>query len=326
MAHIEEIRRYIESERPMIPNAIVIAFDSAVRFTSVGKSAHDDGSGVHGWLDIPHDPATPEEQLPGWIVDGQQRTAALRDADVEAFPVFATAFISSGPEQQREQFILVNSTKPLSRSLLYELLPGTGESLPTALERRRLPAVLLDRLNHDEDSPLCGMIQTPTMGAGVIKDNSILRMIENSLTDGALYQARLAGSTDGSSHDKMLSVLKAFWSACREVFPDAWGKSPRKSRLMHGAGIVTMGLVMDAIADRRDGKQFATRSRFGAHLTLIAEDCHWTAGAWTFADGMVRRWSDIQNTPRDVQLLADHLLTVYRRALAVDRKKSPSKP
>src|SRR5437660_5694323 len=31
-SHIEEIRRYLESPSPMIPNAIVVAFDSRVRF------------------------------------------------------------------------------------------------------------------------------------------------------------------------------------------------------------------------------------------------------------------------------------------------------
>src|SRR5688500_8610221 len=32
LSHIAEIRNYLDSEAPMIPNAIVIAFDSRVRF------------------------------------------------------------------------------------------------------------------------------------------------------------------------------------------------------------------------------------------------------------------------------------------------------
>lgn len=313
MAHIEEIRRYIESESPLIPNAIVIAFDDTVRFTPTDGSTDGAEHGVHGWLEVPLDVLRPESELPGWIVDGQQRTAALRDADVASFPVFATAFISENAAQQREQFILVNSTKPLPRSLLYELLPATSDGLPSALERRRLPAILLDRLNHDADSPLRGIIQTPTMGGGVIKDNSILRMIENSLTDGALYLARFNASTEQGLVESMLAILKAFWSACRDTFPDAWGISPRKSRLMHGAGIITMGLVMDAVADRIDPSSDRIQVFFGEHLTRLKPHCHWMSGTWEFASGMTRSWSDIQNTPRDIQLLADHLLTQYRR-------------
>ena len=34
------------------------------------------------------------------------------------------------------------------------------------------------------------MIRTPTMPEGKIKDNSILKMLENSLSDGALYGFR----------------------------------------------------------------------------------------------------------------------------------------
>src|SRR5436309_1109248 len=32
LAHVAEIRAYLESDRPMIPNAVVIAFDATVRF------------------------------------------------------------------------------------------------------------------------------------------------------------------------------------------------------------------------------------------------------------------------------------------------------
>src|SRR5260221_4803072 len=40
LAHIAEIRDYLESESPMIPNAVVIAFDKRVRFeASVAQSA-----------------------------------------------------------------------------------------------------------------------------------------------------------------------------------------------------------------------------------------------------------------------------------------------
>src|SRR3954470_24806483 len=39
LAHIAEIRDYLESESPMIPNAVVIAFDETVRFeASLGNS------------------------------------------------------------------------------------------------------------------------------------------------------------------------------------------------------------------------------------------------------------------------------------------------
>ena len=93
------------------------------------------------------------------------------------------------------------------------------------------------------------MIQTPTNPEGKIKDNSVLKMLENSLSDGALYSFRNPQTGEGDE-DAMLCVLKDFWSAVRHVFPEAWDKPPRQSRLMHGVGIVSLGFLMDAIFDR----------------------------------------------------------------------------
>ena len=56
--------------------------------------------------------------------------------------------------------------KPLPRDLIYELLPGTMSKLPALLQRKRFSATLLARLNHDEDSPLKGLVRTPTNPKG----------------------------------------------------------------------------------------------------------------------------------------------------------------
>src|SRR5436190_20451864 len=40
LAHIAEIRDYLEGESPMIPNAVVIAFDKRVRFEASGPSGN----------------------------------------------------------------------------------------------------------------------------------------------------------------------------------------------------------------------------------------------------------------------------------------------
>ncbi len=310
LSHIGEIRSYLESDRPMIPNAVVVAFDKRVRFEPLagGKGNEDSRFGT---LVIPVDPTLPEEDRPGWIVDGQQRIAAVRDAKVERFPICVVAFLTDDDQEQREQFILVNSTKPLPKGLIYELLPTTKTRLPSLLQHRRFPARLLDRLNHDEKSPLYGMIRTPTVVAGIIKDNSVLRMLENSLSDGVLYRFR---GTDGGDGDPapMLGILHAFWSAVAEVFTDAWGVNPRRSRLMHGAGIVSVGFLMDAIADRLRRTGLPTKQQFCDDLLPLREACRWTDGFWDFGPGMQRKWNEIQNTPKDIQVLANYLLVQYK--------------
>jgi len=279
---------------------------------------------------------------------------------LDAFPVFVTGFITDNVAEQREQFILVNSTKPLPKGLIYELLPGTDVQLSTHSQRRRFPAYLLERLNYDSHSPLHLAIQTPTnpfldLGArnrrgfelrttqhsqdgenprleavspevkpvettraerpkvqGFIKDNSILKMLENSLHDGALYRCRLQADSEMDA-DRILQLLFNFWEAVGGVFKDAWGKPPTRSRLTHGVGIVSMGHVMDAISDRYRSKGIPTTEQFAADLEPLKPVCSWTDGYWNFGAGKQRKWNEVQNTSKDIQLVANFLLVQYRR-------------
>lgn len=313
LKHIKTIRNYLESEDAILPNALVVAFDSRVRFESAGEP---DESGTQlGRLIIPLEEGLSEEDKPGWIVDGQQRSAAIRDADVERFPVYVTAFITDSVAEQRSQFILVNSAKPLPKGLIHELLPATpAEDLPVALLKRRYPAVLLDRLNYDADSPLLRRIRTPTTVEGVIKDNSILKMLAMSIEDGALYDYFDPASGTGET-ESMLALLKAYWHAVKETFPEAWDVSPRRSRLVHGVGIIALGCLMDEISYELRHEGIPTARQFEEHLRLIVGDCAWTSGAWKLAADDTRRWNELQNTPRDIKALSDYLVRAYRRAV-----------
>lgn len=308
-SHIAEIRNYIESKDPLLPNAIVLAFDDRVKF--VPSSAHSFSFSRQGILVIPLDDAGAASNMPGLIVDGQQRAAAIRDARVESFPICATAFIANDDREQREQFILVNSTKPLPKGLIYELLPTTGMKLPTLLQKRRFPAHLLARLNSDSGSPLKGKIRTPTTPAGIVQDNSILKMLENSLSDGVLYRYRDVTSNQPDI-ELMLEVLKSFWAATSRVFPKAWGLPPKLSRLMHGAGIVAMGYLMDAIGERLRDSGIPKEEHFRQDLEPLFKVCRWTDGYWDFGPGVQRKWNEVQNTPKDIQMLANYLMVQYK--------------
>lgn len=317
LSHIRQIRTYLESEDPLLPNAIVIAFDERVTFDPADVQPVGQGFTRMGDLVVPIDQQLADEAKPGWIVDGQQRCAALREADVPTFPVCVTAFIADDDREQREQFILVNSTKPLPKGLIYELLPETESILPSLLKRRRFPAYLLQRLNFDEDSPLREMIRTPTNPEGVIKDNSILKMLEHSLNEGALHAYR-DPYTGMGDEESMLELLKRFWTAVSTTFGEAWGLPPRRSRLMHGVGIVSMGFLMDAIMDSYP-LQLPSQDQFAEALAPIVPVCRWSEGHWEFASGATRKWNDLQNTSKDIQLLADYLLNVFREQVWTEK-------
>ena len=308
LSHINEIRKYIESESPMIPNAIVLAFDQRVTFVS--KERAENNYSRAGVIHIPVAEGWKDEEKPAWVVDGQQRMAAIREASIDRFPICVTGFVAENVQQQREQFILVNSTKPLAKGLIYELLPTTQMVLPEILAKRRFPSMLLNNLNHDPESPFFSKIKTATNPGGVIQDNSILKMIEHSLSDGALYRFRNRDGEDDA--DSMLRLLKDYWSTVAIVFRDAWGLPPTRSRLVHGAGIVSMGFVMDAIADRHHDSPTISREQFADDLKGMSRFCRWTSGYWEFGGNVNRKWNEIQNTTKDIRLLANHLLLHYR--------------
>jgi DGQHR domain-containing protein len=314
LSHIAEIRRYLESQDPMIPNAIVIAFDKRVRFEPSTGSGAADSACRPGTLIVPVDENARDYEKPGWIVDGQQRMAAIREATIQSFPICITAFLADDEQEQKEQFILVNSTKPLPKGLIYELLPTTQMTLPTLLQKRRFPAHLTNRLNYDSDSPFKGKIRTATNGDGVVQDNSVLKMLENSLSDGVLYRYRDPDTGSGDV-DSMLKVLKAFWGATADTFKDAWNLPPARSRLVHGAGIVSMGFIMDAISDRYHDEKELTRDHFQPDLEGLSRVCRWTSGYWDFGPGVQRKWNEIQNTSRDIKLLANYLMLQYRASV-----------
>lgn len=305
--HIRAIKRYLESPSAMLPNAIVLAFDSRVKFEAGTTPETGEGYSVPGELVIPVDEDLPEDQKPAWLVDGQQRSAAIREAEIDTFPVAAVGFIADNEAEQRAQFILVNNTKPLPKGLIHELLPNTRGHLPPAYARRQLPAVLMTRLNGTGAGPFYKAIATPTSPDGYIKDNSVLKMIENSMYEGALYQYR--DEQGGGDVERMLLHLNTFWGLVRDVFPDAWSKPPRTSRLTHGVGIQAMGYVMDKLTEDEPAEEL-DRHHILEKLRNIKIVAAWTEGSWHFGRDDERKWNGLQNTPNDVKWLTKGLLVM----------------
>ena len=74
---------------------------------------------------------------------------------------------------------------------------------------------------------------------------------------------------------------------------------------------------MDEIAYRLDAA-LPTAEEFADEVGRIADECAWTEGLWHFGTADRRRWNELQNTPRDIKTLSDHLVGVYRRVIADD--------
>lgn len=300
-AHIQEIRDYVSNEDAVLPNAVVVGF--FLRDVTVKAI----GNGVFHLI------VSTKSGKPGFIVDGQQRLSALSHSDRKDFEVFVSCVLCQDEEELRRQFILINNTRPLPKALIYELLPQVS-NLPRRLNGRAFAAELTEKLNHRSGSSLQGLIHTHTNPNGIIKDTALQKVIMYSADAGAIRDyAKASGRMEFG-----FNLLSNFYGAVSDVFPAAWhNQTTRTSRLVHGAGVVSMGFVMEALYSRTGSFD---RKTFASKLKPLAPMTAWISGHWKFQDGSVAKWDEIENTHRQIQRLSLHLIGLVRRQPSRQRR------
>jgi DGQHR domain-containing protein len=306
--HIADIADYLGGGDVLFPNPIVLALSPGIHFVAARGPKSSLGGSTAGTIRLIRGEAGDK----AWIVDGQQRSLALAQADSD-LPVPVIAFVSADISVHREQFILVNKARPLPRGVVDVLLPALdAAALPRDLGPRKIPNVLLDALNQNRNSPFHGLIKRvgEDLPHAVVKDQALLKTIKRSITSplGALapYAATASGLADV---DAMYKILSGFWSAVRTAFPAAWGRSPRESRLMHSTGIEAVGYLMDRLLGRPEAAADPYAYALAA-LQRIAPSCRWTDGRW---DELGLDWNEIEYTTRSVNRLRDHLIRLEHR-------------
>jgi DGQHR domain-containing protein len=302
--HVQSIVEYLDRGPVIFPNAIILAFHGHVDFKQ-SRGPSPEGA-VSGTLSIP---VNGGDHKSAWIVDGQQRAFALSRSTNKDIMVPVVGFVAPRLDVQREQFILVNKAKPLPRRLINELLPEISAELPADLRPAKIPSEICNLLNRDPKSPFYKLIrrvsdQDSTTSAVVI-DTALINIMKHSMNHyGALALYKNAGPDGAADVEAMYRVMCVYWSAVSEVFPDAWGKKPQDSRLMHSAGVQAMGILMDRIMARVHLTNNVSEE-VKTSLGRIAPFCCWTDGVW---DGLGLGWNDIQNTTRHIKVLAEYLV------------------
>lgn len=309
--HVKGIVDYLNQGEVLFPNAIILAMSPEVKFAASRGSRPTGDARVSesGTLTLP---IYDEGQRVAWIVDGQQRSIALSQAHQSDLAVPVIGFVSDNLSVQREQFILVNKAKPLPTRLINELLPETAAiMLPRDLVARKVPAELVNLLNQDPASPFHRIVKRASDRAGsgaIVTDTALLTVVKNSLSNplGALAPFKPVGREGSGDVEGMYRILVTYWTAVKAVFADSWGKDPKQSRLMHSAGLLAMGLLMDAIYARlAPDADVATVQR---EIEKVAPSCRWTKGTW---ETLSLGWNEIQNTPQHVKKLQDTLVRLY---------------
>ncbi|MFM8857143.1 MAG: DGQHR domain-containing protein DpdB [Actinomycetota bacterium] len=319
--HVKQILDYLDSGIALFPNGLILALPDTVHFRSSRGPLTSDGLATAGTLEIPY-PTDPDSPRPAWIVDGQQRSLALSRTKNTRMPVPVAGFVASTLDLQRDQFLRVNTVAPLPANLVTELLPEVVSAPSPRLAARRMPSALVDMLNQDPESPFFGLIKRASTEEGqrrhaVVTDNSLVEAIKESLESpsGVLFPYRniATGTTDTEAIRRLLII---YWSAVRDVFPDAWGKSPAKSKLMGGVGIRAMGRLMDRVMAQIDPADPHAADQARHEVSRIARSCHWTNGNWT---ELGLAWDDVQNVPKHISALSNFLARAYLTA----RKEHP---
>lgn len=291
-SHIRDIRDYLAREDAVLPNPIVLAFTDGVRVHPVTDNV------VRLEIDATH--------KPGFVVDGQQRLTALSGLPDKDFEVFVSVLLCKDYNELRQQFVLINSARPLPKSLIYELLPRV-DGLPEKFTSRQFAATVTEQLNFRTDSVFRGRIRLHTNPDGVMSDTAVQKIVLNSVSDGAMGLFMEAPDAVAQA----VSLIHEFFSAVREIFLPDWDNcTPRTSRLVHGAGLVAMGYVMEYLHSRYDAR---SKDAFKEGLRPLIAKTAWSNGVWPFSDTDQREWNKIQNVPNDILCLAYYLLRIVKQ-------------
>lgn len=292
--HIRDIRDYLGRDDALLPNAVIVAFIESIDVKDLGN----------GIIEVTIDDANGP---PGFVVDGQQRLTAMSGLNKPNFEVFVSAVICKNYDQLRQQFVLINSTRPLPKTLIYELLPMV-DGLPERYTARRFASRIVELLNFNGGRALRGEIRQHTNPGGVISDTAMQKLVMNSAAHGAIRALIQYEDREKRAFD----LINEFFEAVADVYGGEWvGMTPRVSRLRHGAGIVAMGFVMDLLFETQGA---VSKEDFRPGLEMLRPFTAWTSGEWRMDEYRIP-WNDIQNTPSDIDLLARHLVSTTKRQL-----------
>jgi hypothetical protein len=124
---------------------------------------------------------------------------------------------------------------------------------------------------------------------------------------GCLFPYRNIASNE-ADNDRIWATVVTFWTAVKRTFPEAWGKSPKESRLMHSAGLFAMSRLMDRIMPHTSLEVGNPVAAVAAELEMIKPVCRWTSGNWEALD---LDWNKLENVSRHVRALTNFLVRTY---------------
>lgn len=266
-ARVSDIAKYIETVDASFPNAFILNLNSEFLNEAPKEIANNCGDGTNVFC---FEIATNERAFS--IIDGQHRLSGFQKADVEVFDLIIAFFVDLPIEDQAYLFSTINVTQQkVNKSLVYDLFDVSESRSP-----QRTAHLVTKALNTDEDSPLYRRIKllgiAPKFGdevlykaplsQGTVAQRIVEAISSDPMSDrdtvrrgnqialnasdiekGLIFRKFFAEEKDWA----ILRIMKNYFRAVAEAFPDLWEKqdNPLSKTIGYGA---LMRLLVDAFA------------------------------------------------------------------------------
>lgn len=281
-----KIAEYVSEEKfTPIPNSIVINLHNQVRFVSQGSNGL-------GSLIFPDD-----EGYFGDILDGQHRLYGIthETSKFSDLPLSITGVMLDNPKNAGKVFADINRLQVKASPVLIVSIRLAIGDLP---DDEEAASAIVEKLNEDGDSPLRGKIQMhqDIKGYWITNDKAIKIILK-------MIQPRndLARIIKHLSTEKAISLIKCYFEAIADTFPDAWGDN-KEHRLTRPAGIeIICGIfdrvLRDAIALNASTGKLPSKQDFLDVLGPVKQSRwdadYFTQNGYTSAGGILRYIDDL---------------------------------
>jgi DGQHR domain-containing protein len=236
--HVKKISEYLCSTDSLLPNSLIL-------------STRDYMPGFHeGTIILDH--------FPLYIVDGQHRVEALRDAvnSKEAThwkdAVMPVLILSGfGRFEEMVQFVDLNTKqKKVATDLAMQLMLEMSKDgvwhqkfKEVGSEWKVRAIKTVNELNKRMDSPWHGAIKMP----GETAKTGHFRTTANSFT---VSLRPLMTNSFGRNLDNNILILSNYWRALREIFPDAF-MQPKEYAIQKTPGLFSLHSLLQTILSNR---------------------------------------------------------------------------
>lgn len=357
-----EIRRHVEriaegiSEGNQVPNAILVTINNSMCVIDPEPGDDPPSSfivirGISDLVEVPHPlvgseavqrlrsveidfpfrSAAFDDEKAALLVDGQQRTAALSMVPIDKVPSVTLSIIAfvTDPDEAKKVFQVANTTEKITTEFSRALLASMDKETPGYLRDEQIKAQACRIIGLESiNSPFKGLIRYPDPGGGlrnarqVVAYNSIFQVVSRFSDSGLDIE---------SSPQKLAKVVERCFTVISEIWPEAWGKRPSDSRLMHGAGLRSMAaLCADLlVAQCRNGAtpdSEGTWDSLRESLQRLRATVLWDDSALSGNAAQKKNYrehiSGQQNTSQDIAELTKFLM---KESLAADQKHKSKK-